>query len=41
MKYVSRLLTLILFVLFFGFALKNDSEVTLRYFLDMSKKRHW
>ncbi|MFZ6688370.1 LapA family protein [Undibacterium sp. SXout11W] len=38
MKYVSRLLTLILFVLFFGFALKNDSEVTLHYFFGYEQK---
>ncbi|GGX43169.1 hypothetical protein GCM10010946_22060 [Undibacterium squillarum] len=32
MKYISRLLTLLLFVGFFGFALKNDEIVTLKYF---------
>lgn len=32
MKIVSRVFALILFVLFFGFALKNDQIVTLHYF---------
>ena len=32
MKIVSRIFALILFVLFFGFALKNDQIVTLNYF---------
>ena len=32
MKYISRLVTILLFILFFGFALKNDQEVTLHYF---------
>ena len=32
MKIVSRILGMILFVLFFGFALKNDQIVTLQYF---------
>lgn len=32
MKYLSRLIMVILFVLFFGFALKNDQIVTLSYF---------
>ena len=32
MKIVSRIFALILFVLFFGFALKNDQNVTLHYF---------
>jgi len=32
MKYLSRFLMLVLFVLFFGFALKNDQIVTLSYF---------
>ncbi len=32
MKYVSRFIAIILFVLFFGFALKNDQIVTLQYF---------
>lgn len=32
MKIVSRIFALILFVLFFGFALKNDQIVTLHYF---------
>jgi lipopolysaccharide assembly protein A len=34
MKLVGRILAAILFVLFFGFALKNADEVTLRLFLD-------
>ena len=34
MKFVARLFAAILFVLFFGFALKNAHEVTLRFFLD-------
>jgi putative membrane protein len=32
MKMISRVLAIILFVLFFGFALKNDQIVTLQYF---------
>jgi uncharacterized integral membrane protein len=32
MKIISRILTIILFVIFFGFALKNDQIVTLYYF---------
>ena len=32
MKYLSRFIMVILFVLFFGFALKNDQIVTLSYF---------
>lgn len=32
MKIVSRIFALILFVLFFAFALKNDQIVTLHYF---------
>jgi putative membrane protein len=32
MKVVSRIFAFILFVLFFGFALKNDQIVTLHYF---------
>ncbi|MEB0139560.1 MULTISPECIES: LapA family protein [unclassified Undibacterium] len=38
MKYVSRLFAVILFILFFGFALKNDGEVTLRYFFGYEQK---
>lgn len=34
MKFVSTLIGLILFILFFGFALKNTHEVDLRFFLD-------
>ena len=34
MKLVARILAAILFVLFFGFALKNAHEVTLRFFLN-------
>lgn len=33
MKIVSRIVAALLFVLFFGFALKNTQEVALRYFL--------
>ncbi|MBI3284318.1 MAG: LapA family protein [Burkholderiales bacterium] len=32
MKMITRLITVILFVVFFGFALKNDQIVTLQYF---------
>lgn len=32
MKIISRLIAALLFVLFFGFALKNDQIVTLQYF---------
>lgn len=32
MKILSRIIALILFVIFFGFALKNDQIVTLYYF---------
>ncbi|MBC3869718.1 MULTISPECIES: LapA family protein [Undibacterium] len=32
MKYLSRLIAAILFIIFFGFALKNDQIVTLQYF---------
>ncbi|PXX40252.1 LapA family protein [Undibacterium pigrum] len=32
MKYISRLFAIVLFILFFGFALKNDQIVTLQYF---------
>lgn len=34
MKLVVRIFSAILFVLFFGFALKNAHEVTLRFFLN-------
>ncbi|WP_407672427.1 LapA family protein [Noviherbaspirillum pedocola] len=34
MKLLFRLLAAVLFVLFFGFALKNTQEVALRFFLD-------
>ena len=33
MKLVTRIIAAILFVLFFGFALKNSHEVTLRFYL--------
>jgi uncharacterized integral membrane protein len=33
MKYVFRIIAAILFVVFFGFALKNTQEVTLHFFL--------
>ncbi len=32
MKLVARIIAAILFILFFGFALKNAHEVTLRFF---------
>ena len=32
MKIISRILAVILFVFFFGFALKNTDSVTLRFF---------
>jgi len=34
MKFVSTIAGVILFILFFGFALKNTQEVDLRFFLD-------
>ena len=34
MKMIFRLIALILFIVFFGFALKNTQEVSLRFFLD-------
>ncbi|MGN6388655.1 MAG: LapA family protein [Burkholderiaceae bacterium] len=34
MKIVFRILAVILFIVFFGFALKNTQEVALRFFLD-------
>jgi uncharacterized integral membrane protein len=34
MKLLFRILAAVLFVLFFGFALKNTQEVALRFFLD-------
>jgi lipopolysaccharide assembly protein A len=34
MKYVFRIIAAILFVVFFGFALKNTQEVALRFFFD-------
>jgi len=33
MKFLSRIIGIILFILFFGFALKNTQEVALRFFL--------
>ena len=35
MKLVARIFSAILFVLFFGFALKNAHEVDLRFFLNI------
>ncbi|MFZ6657369.1 LapA family protein [Undibacterium sp. TJN19] len=32
MKYIARFLFVVLFIFFFGFALKNDQIVTLQYF---------
>ncbi len=34
MKILFRLVALVLFIVFFGFALKNTQEVALRFFLD-------
>ncbi len=34
MKFLSRIVATILFVIFFGFALKNTQEVALHFFLD-------
>ncbi len=34
MKLVSRVIAVLLFIVFFGFALKNTQEVALRFFLD-------
>ena len=34
MKLLFRLVAAILFIVFFGFALKNTQEVSLRFFLD-------
>jgi putative membrane protein len=33
MKFLSRIIGIVLFILFFGFALKNTQEVALRFFL--------
>ena len=33
MKFLSRIVGIILFILFFGFALKNTHDVALRFFL--------
>jgi len=38
MKLLFRLLGIILFVVFFGFALKNTQEVALHFFLDYEIK---
>ncbi|WP_019141732.1 LapA family protein [Noviherbaspirillum massiliense] len=34
MKIISRIVAVILFLVFFGFALKNTQEVALRFFFD-------
>ncbi|HJW54277.1 MAG TPA: LapA family protein [Burkholderiaceae bacterium] len=34
MKLVFRIIAAVLFIIFFGFALKNTQEVALRFFLD-------
>ncbi len=34
MKFIFRILMAMLFIIFFGFALKNTQEVGLRFFLD-------
>ena len=41
MKFLSRIVGIVLFILFFGFALKNTQEVALRFFLAMKYMRHW
>lgn len=33
MKIISKIVTVLLFILFFGFALKNTETVTLRFFM--------
>ena len=33
MKFLSRIVGIVLFILFFGFALKNTQDVALRFFL--------
>ena len=33
MKFLSRIVGIVLFILFFGFALKNTHEVALHFFL--------
>lgn len=35
MKIVARIIAAMLFVLFFGFALKNTHEVSLRFFMNV------
>ncbi|WP_334186901.1 LapA family protein [Noviherbaspirillum sp.] len=34
MKLIFRVVSVVLFIVFFGFALKNTQEATLRFFLD-------
>ncbi len=34
MKLILRVIAVVLFIVFFGFALKNTHEATLRFFLD-------
>lgn len=34
MKLISRIVAIVLFVIFFGFALKNTQEAVLHFFLD-------
>ena len=34
MKFISRAIAILLFLVFFGFALKNTQEVTLSFFLN-------
>jgi uncharacterized integral membrane protein len=38
MKFISRVIWVILFALFFGFALKNTQEATLRFFWGYEKQ---
>lgn len=37
MKIISKIIAVILFIVFFGFALKNDQIVTLQYFFGYSQ----
>jgi putative membrane protein len=38
MKFIYRVITLILFIAFFGFAIKNDQIVELKYFFDYNQR---
>lgn len=41
MKFLSTLIGIVLFVLFFGFALKNTQEVDLHFFLHYDLRGPW